>query len=100
MGRDTYSDNWPAAKVQHINYDDAHPDGKANVFVQWKGTEACLDFVCECGRQGHFDGFFAYTLRCECGAVWEMPSTIYPRRCDGAEFERDPVQVDMGDDGG
>lgn len=44
------------------------------VFVQWKGTDACIDFTCVCGRVGHYDGMFAYTLRCSCGRLWRMPA--------------------------
>lgn len=85
-----------------IDYADAHPDGKANVFVQWKGTDACFDFGCECGANGHFDGFFAYSLRCgACGAVYAMPSTVYPRRLTDDEVaswpSAGPVDVDMDD---
>jgi hypothetical protein len=47
------------------------------VFVQWKNTEVCLDFRCPCGYEGHFDGMFAYGLRCaRCGAEWAMPHTF------------------------
>ena len=48
-----------------------------SVFIQWKGTDVCLDFYCECGASGHLDGDFAYGLRCaECGAEWAMPTNI------------------------
>lgn len=47
------------------------------VFVQWKGTGVCLDFVCPCGFDGHYDGDFAYGLQCSrCGAVFTMPHTF------------------------
>ncbi len=75
-------------------------DGEPNVFVQWKGTDACLDFYCSCGEQGHFDGYFAYALRCgDCGAVWAMPTTVQPRRLTDDELaswpSAAPVDVDM-----
>jgi len=55
-----------------------HVDGPPPyVFVQWKGTDVCLDFTCQCGYEGHFDGDFAYGLRCgSCGVEWQMPSTF------------------------
>lgn len=57
---------------------------KPRAFIQWKGTSVCLDFYCDCGTQGHFDGDFAYQLRCPaCGTVWEMPWNVFPRRGDG-----------------
>ena len=55
-------------------------DGETSVFIQWKGTDVCLDFTCECGTEGHFDGYFAYVLECSgCGKLWEMPMLLYPR---------------------
>lgn len=54
-----------------------------NAFVQWKGTNVCMDFYCECGAQGHFDGYFAYTVKCQhCGTVWQMPHNLFPRKAD------------------
>ena len=50
-----------------------------DVFIQYKGTDICLDFTCTCGEQGHFDGYFAYVLKCKCGLLWEMPCFITPR---------------------
>ena len=51
--------------------------GGPNVFVQWKGTEVCLDFACSCGYSGHYDGGFAYGLKCaQCGQIWTMPHTF------------------------
>lgn len=48
-----------------------------SVFVQWKGTEVCLDFHCLCGKGGHFHGDFAYGLRCRfCQRVYTMPETL------------------------
>jgi hypothetical protein len=47
-------------------------------FIQWKGTDVCMDFHCTCGEQYHFDGFFAYAVKCNCGKVWEMPDCLVP----------------------
>lgn len=53
-------------------------------FIQWKGTDICMDFYCKCGAHLHFDGYFAYAVRCpHCSTVWEMPSRLFPREaCD------------------
>jgi hypothetical protein len=67
---------------------------QAGVFVQWKGTDVCLDFNCPCGYGGHFDGTFAYALRCgNCGQVYEMPHTfkLAPVKDDGGAIQ-DPDQ--------
>lgn len=55
-----------------------HPktDGP-HVWVQWKGTDVCLDFVCECGAYDHIDGFFIYRILCvACGRVYSLPETL------------------------
>lgn len=52
---------------------------KPSVFLQWKNTDACFDFYCTCGEDSHFDGYFAYRVKCcFCGQVYEMPSTLVP----------------------
>ena len=46
-------------------------------FIQWKGTDLCMDFYCDCGGQSHFDGMFAYAIKCpDCGTFYEMPTNI------------------------
>jgi hypothetical protein len=50
-------------------------------FIQWKGTDVCMDFHCECGAHNHFDGYFAYAVKCpHCGTIWEMPHYLKPRK--------------------
>lgn len=50
-------------------------------FIQWKGTNVCMDFHCDCGAHCHYDGYFAYVVQCpHCGAKWEMPELVKPRR--------------------
>lgn len=72
-----------------------------NIYIQWKGTDVCMDFHCECGAICHFDGTFAYTVKCpHCNVVWEMPECLLPRKADEKTFsywrnnpqllERDP----------
>lgn len=71
--------------VAPFYYDEWGEWGQADIahtFIQWKGTDVCLDFICICGAQGHFDGYFAYVLECsKCGGKWEMPFILYPRLC-------------------
>jgi len=48
-----------------------------NNFIQWKGTDLCMDFHCECGTHNHYDGYFAYYVRCAgCGQVYEMDTKV------------------------
>lgn len=46
-------------------------------WVQWKGTDACMDIHCACGALGHVDGDFAYRVQCDaCGALYYLPGFI------------------------
>lgn len=56
-----------------------------HAFVQYKGTDICMDFYCECGAHCHFDGFFAHAVECpHCHEKWEMPPLVVPRKvCAG-----------------
>ncbi|WP_145670196.1 hypothetical protein [Bradyrhizobium stylosanthis] len=67
--------------------DEGSPE-ETHAFIQWKGTDVCMDFHCECGAHNHFDGYFAYTVKCQhCGAVWEMPHYLKPRKADQRTYE-------------
>lgn len=49
----------------------------ADLFIQWKGTDACFDFRCQCGYFAHVDGEFIYYLRCpRCRRVFQMPQDL------------------------
>lgn len=63
------------------------PPKTHHIFIQWKGTDVCLDFNCpECGHHGHFDGYYAYALGCKgCGAIYEMPQWVSLDRNDDFE---------------
>ena len=39
-----------------------HPCG----WIQWKGTNVCMDIYCACGEHAHIDDDFAYFLRMPC----------------------------------
>lgn len=54
-----------------------------NNFIQWKGTDICMDFHCECGKHNHYDGFFADHVKCAgCGQVYEMDTKIKMKKTD------------------
>lgn len=51
---------------------DDRPEGP-NAFIQWKGTDVCMDAYCICGVSLHIDDDFAYFLKClSCGRVYEV----------------------------
>jgi len=33
-------------------------------FIQWKGTDLCMDYTLPCGCDDHVDGMFCYTIYC------------------------------------
>jgi hypothetical protein len=64
------------------------------VFIQWKGTDVCFDFRCECGADAHFDGYFAYAIKCPlCGTIYEMPSTVTLLKVETSDH--DPVVPEL-----
>lgn len=79
------------------------PGTDATCFIQWKGTDVCLDVHCACGHHGHFDGDFAYFVQCPaCGAVYELGTQVKlvktddhydPKMLDGNPPSPERVQV-------
>jgi hypothetical protein len=50
---------------------------KSEIFIQWKNTDVCFDFYCGCGEQSHYDGYYAYTVKCPyCLYVYEIPTSV------------------------
>jgi len=48
------------------------PDKDPNGWIQWKGTNVCMDFTCACGKGAHIDQYFAYFILCpHCGRIYE-----------------------------
>lgn len=60
------------------------PGTDAETFIQWKGTDVCMDFYCPCGvGHAHVDGYFANFIQCQkCGTVYEMGTQVLARRID------------------
>jgi hypothetical protein len=68
--------------------------GRAEVFLQWKGTDACYDFYCPCSpdEPQHWDGYFGGEFTCGksspardesegrepawCGKRWRLPWSL------------------------
>lgn len=52
---------------------DAHPFG----WIQYKGSNICVDIHCDCGELSHYDGDFAYAVRCPyCQKQWVLGQTV------------------------
>ena len=45
-------------------YSQDNPEGDAHGWIQWKGTNVCVDLHCKCGCHGHIDGGFFYFYEC------------------------------------
>lgn len=46
-------------------------------WIQWKGTNVCIDLRCECGADGHLDGDFVYAVKCgKCGAIYALDAHV------------------------
>jgi ribosomal protein S27E len=72
----------------------------ADVYIQWKGTDACFDFHCPCGNSDHIDANFAYYVRCaSCGTTYQMPSDLEARCVPDGEVENDWNIVQARKDG-
>lgn len=83
-----------------FSHNDDRLDDIPHAFIQWKGTDVCLDFHCVCdyesntGDFGHFDGYFAYRIKCDkCGRVWEMPWHVFPREVTQDNESIEPVEL-------
>ena len=61
-------------------------DKRPDTFIQWKGTDVCVDIYCTCGEQCHFDGMFMYYVRCpHCQAAYQVGSRVSLTRLSEAE---------------
>lgn len=61
-----------------------------HAFIQWKGTDVCMDFHCPCGEGGHFDGYFAYVVECPaCHRRWEMAWHVLAREALPGDWHYD-----------
>ena len=50
-------------------------------WIQWQGTDACIDFYCTCGAHMHADRDFLFHIKCSaCDQVWEVGGHVklYP----------------------
>lgn len=46
-------------------------EGSPHGWIQWKGTDVCMDVHCVCGFHSHIDTDFCYWVKCPaCEAVY------------------------------
>ncbi len=66
---------WPADPMKFDR--DVPDDGEGHAWIQWKGTNVCMDVRCRCGARGHVDADFAYFYRCAaCGGTFCVGQTV------------------------
>lgn len=50
---------------------------KPHGWIQFKGTDICIDLHCDCGESCHYDGDFLYYFKCPyCGKYWGLNGHI------------------------
>jgi len=65
------------AVIQKCETADAEVRAGPHAWIQWKGTDVCMDIHCSCGKHTHVDAEFAYYVRCSaCGKLWAMCGNI------------------------
>lgn len=72
MNESTPNNNW-----YDIIYNNDNPNTPSGGWIQWKGTDICIDLHCVCGCRGHIDGMFMYSVECaECGRRYAVGQNI------------------------
>ena len=75
-------DLWPSLRIKH---------DKPHGWIQWKGTDVCMDLQCKCGYLSHYDGDFLYHIKCvSCGTIYECDGHIQLHELD---FEPEDTKV-------
>lgn len=58
-------------------YSRDNPQTESWGWIQWKGTNCCVDVRCKCGASGHIDAEFFYYYQCaKCGQVYAVGQNI------------------------
>ena len=87
--------DWPG---QAIDLDEM---SSPHAWIQWKGTDVCMDVHCVCGHHGHVDSWFAYFYRCiKCGVTFVVGCNVRLYPIDPAHVERiagDRAKVDCSE---
>lgn len=77
-------DEQPTGLVDHYRdlfNREAVPDDQPHGWIQWKGTDVCVDLRCVCREDddefGHYDGYGMYAIQCaKCGRVYRVMQNI------------------------
>lgn len=56
-----------------------------DLYINWKDTDLCGNFRCECGSEFHIDAYFVFAVECSaCGVIWKTPGTVELEKVEGA----------------
>lgn len=67
-------------------------DDEPHGWIQWKGTNVCMDVHCACDAVTHVDATFCYYVKCSvCGRVYFCNGHI-----EFIELEEEPDRRDSG----
>lgn len=76
---------------EHLNPPFDGPHG----WIQWKGTDVCMDVHCVCGNLGHIDAEFAYTVKCSaCGRCYIVNGNVKLHEVSESEAHGTPVSTE------
>lgn len=68
----------------------------ASTFIQWKGTNACMDLTCFCGHLNHYDQYFLYFAQCsKCKTVFELGAEVSLKVATPDQYEERSVGQDI-----
>ena len=63
-------------------------DNKPYGWIQWKGTNVCMDVYCKCGEHLHVDADFCYAVKCvKCKQIYELSCYIEMNPVDSVDHE-------------
>lgn len=66
---------------------------RPHAFLQWKGTDVCMDVRCKCGYCSHIDDEFTYEIQCpKCKTVYMCNGHI--ELIEVEEFDEEFVKID------
>lgn len=68
-------------KTQHDFYNEVYsqdnPSTNPHGWIQWKGTDVCMDLYCSCGHHGHVDCDFFYYYECpKCKEIFAVGQNV------------------------
>ncbi len=63
-------------------------------WIQYKGTDICIDLHCNCGAHLHFDGDFLYAFTCgECSQTYELGANVLLYPVESTQFHVEEIKT-------